>query len=57
MPYEITAECISCGACEPECPVEVITPGPDSYVIDAGLCTDCGACEAACPVGAIRKIR
>jgi ferredoxin len=57
MPYEITNSCISCGACEPECPFEVITQGPDIYVIDADLCTDCGACEAVCPVGAIRRIQ
>jgi len=57
MAYEITADCISCGACQPECPVEVIAQTADLYVIDALLCTDCGACEAVCPVGAIRKVR
>jgi len=57
MAYETTSDCISCGACQPECPVEAIAQVADVYVIDADLCTDCGACEAVCPVSAIRKIR
>jgi ferredoxin len=55
MAYEITSDCICCGACEPECPVEVISEGKDIYVIDQEGCTSCGACAAACPVGAIRQ--
>lgn len=52
----ITAECINCGACEPECPNDAITEGADIYVIDASLCTECvgfhekEACQAVCPV-------
>ena len=55
MAYEITGDCISCGVCQAECPVEVISQEADLYVIDAEQCTDCGVCEAVCPVGAIRK--
>ncbi len=51
MAYVINDECISCGACESECPVSAISQGDDKYVIDADLCTDCGACAAVCPVG------
>lgn len=51
MAYVINDECISCGACESECPVTAISQGDDRYVIDADLCTDCGACAAVCPVG------
>ena len=36
MAYEITTECICCGACRRECPVEVITEGAEMYMIDAG---------------------
>jgi len=50
--YKITDECISCGACEPECPMEAISAGDDIYVIDADKCTDCGACADVCPVDA-----
>jgi ferredoxin len=56
MAYEITGDCISCGVCQAECPVEVISQKADVYVIDADLCTDCGVCEAICPVDAVRKV-
>jgi len=52
MAYVIDSNCISCGACEPECPVTCITSG-DPYVIDPDVCIDCGACAAVCPVDAI----
>ena len=52
MAYQISDECINCGACEPECPVSAISAGDDKYVIDAATCVDCGACAAVCPVGA-----
>ena len=52
MAYKINDECISCGACEAECPVEAISEGEDKYEIDADLCADCGACAEVCPVDA-----
>ncbi|MBQ6624472.1 MAG: 4Fe-4S binding protein [Clostridia bacterium] len=52
MAYIITDECIACGACMADCPVEAITEGDDKYVINAETCIDCGSCEASCPVGA-----
>lgn len=52
MAYTISDECIACGSCISECPVEAISEGTP-YVIDAGTCTDCGACAAVCPVEAI----
>lgn len=56
MATMITAECINCGACEPECPNNAISQGEDIYVIDPLLCTECvgfhdtEACAAVCPV-------
>ena len=56
MAFKITDECISCGACEPECPNEAITEGDTIYVIDPDKCTECvGAhdsskCAEICPV-------
>ncbi|MTI53479.1 MAG: 4Fe-4S dicluster domain-containing protein [Geosporobacter ferrireducens] len=52
MAYVILDSCISCGACEPECPVNVISAGDDKYVIDQSGCIDCGACANVCPVDA-----
>jgi len=53
MAYKITDSCISCGACEPECPVSCIASGSPIYVISANECISCGACVGACPVNAI----
>ncbi len=53
MAYVISDECVSCGSCAAECPVEAISEGADRYVIDADTCVDSGTCEATCPTGAI----
>ena len=53
LAYKISSECINCGACESECPVDAISAGGDVYVVNADTCIDCGACESACPVSAI----
>ena len=53
MAYRITDDCVSCGTCESECPVEAITEGDEIYVIDAEKCTDCGTCVEVCPSDAI----
>jgi ferredoxin len=58
MAYKITDDCISCGACEPECPNEAISEGETVYVINPAKCTECvGAhessqCADVCPVDA-----
>ncbi len=52
MAYKINADCIKCGACASECPVDCITEGDDVFVIDADSCIDCGNCAGLCPVGA-----
>lgn len=49
MAYKILDTCISCGACEAECPEGAISEGDGLYVIDAALCQDCAACAAVCP--------
>ena len=53
MAHKISDECIACGACADECPVEAISEGDEIYEIDADTCTDCGACVEVCPVDAI----
>ena len=52
MAHTINDDCIACGACMPECPVDAISEG-EKYTIDQDACIDCGACVPACPVGAI----
>ena len=52
MAYAINEECISCGACEPACPVSAISQGDERYEINPDVCIDCGACADTCPVGA-----
>ena len=52
MAYVISEDCIACGSCISECPVEAISEG-DIYVIDADVCTDCGTCADVCPSEAI----
>lgn len=61
MSLFITDECINCDVCEPECPNEAISQGPEIYVIDPGKCTECVGhfeqpqCQAVCPVECIIK--
>jgi ferredoxin len=60
MAYKITDECISCGACEAECPNQAISEGDPIYKIDFNKCTECvGAhdsskCAEVCPVDACK---
>lgn len=52
MAYCISDDCISCGACMPECPVAAISGGDSKYIIDENICIECGVCASVCPVGA-----
>ena len=52
MAYAISDDCISCGACASECPVDCIAEGDSKYVIDATTCIECGSCASVCPVDA-----
>jgi len=52
MAYQISDDCIACGACAAECPVSAISEGETKYSIDPDVCIECGACADTCPVGA-----
>ncbi len=54
MAYSINKdECVNCGACEPECPVEAISEKDDARFIDPDMCTSCGSCAEVCPTECI----
>ena len=53
MAYKITDKCVKCGTCKDNCPVEAISEGDATYVIDADKCVECGACASSCPTEAI----
>lgn len=59
MALMITAECINCDVCEPECPNQAISMGEAFYVIDPNRCTECVGhfgepqCVQVCPVECI----
>lgn len=61
MALKITDECINCDVCEPECPNQAISMGPEIYVIDPARCTECVGhfgepqCVQVCPVECIPK--
>ena len=61
MALLINEECINCDVCEPECPNDAISMGPEIYVIDPDLCTECVGhydtpqCVEVCPVECIPK--
>lgn len=56
MAMKITEDCISCGACESECPNNAIFEGDTIYVIDANICVECEGeydsprCVDICPI-------
>jgi len=69
MTYKIDEDCISCTACELECPTGAIKRGEitdlfldgslrlaaaHQYIIDPRFCNDCGACEKICPTGSCK---
>lgn len=59
MSLIITDECINCDVCEPVCPNEAISQGPDIYEINPDLCTECVGhydkpqCQQVCPIDCI----
>lgn len=59
MALIITDECINCDVCEPECPNQAISMGPEYYQINSALCTECighfetSQCVEVCPVDCI----
>ena len=59
MALLITDECINCDVCEPACPNQAISMGPEIYRIEPSRCTECVGhfdepqCVQLCPVDCI----
>lgn len=50
-------ECIGCGRCAEDCPMEIITMVDDKPVVDETVCIGCGVCLLHCPTGAAKLKR
>lgn len=55
MAFVISDVCVSCGACEAQCPVGAISQGDSQFEIDPNTCINCGSCAGTCPTGAISE--
>ncbi len=55
MAYKIGDDCIACGLCASNCPVEAISLGEEHYEIDPETCISCGTCADGCPMEAIAE--
>jgi ferredoxin len=59
MPVSITADCINCDMCAPECPNVAIYRAEPHYQVNPELCTECvgfydkPACIEVCPIDCI----
>ena len=51
MAMKITDDCLACGACLPECPVDAISEGDPIYLIDPAICVECKGYAAAPKIG------
>lgn len=47
-------ECIGCGQCAADCPLEIISMQEDLPVIDETVCIGCGVCLRNCPTDAAK---
>ena len=54
MAYVINDNCVACGSCISECPVEAISEG-DIYKIDSDKCFICCTCAEGGPNDAIHE--
>jgi len=55
--FVIPENCIGCGICINECPVDAITMTENNIaLIDPEACINCGMCASACPTSTIEVV-
>lgn len=55
LTFTITDDCIGCGKCKRNCPVDCISGNiKEKHIIDTTKCIKCGTCRKACPKNAIK---
>jgi len=56
LDFVITDDCIGCGLCSKNCPVDAISgEKKEKHIIDTSVCIKCGTCIEKCKKGAIVK--
>jgi len=54
MPWIKQEDCVGCGICVAECPVDAISIEEEKSEINMEICIRCGICHNVCPVNAVR---
>ncbi len=54
MPWVDKNDCVGCGICIDECPVDTISIVDEKAEIDMKNCIRCGVCHDVCPVNTVK---
>ena len=54
MPWVKQEDCVGCGICVEECPVDAISMEDEKAEINMDECIRCGICHDVCPQDAVR---
>ena len=54
VPWIDEDECVGCGVCLEECPVDTISMVNEKAEVNMGNCIHCGLCHEVCPQNAVR---